>query len=139
VTSTARFNENIVESTGLSSAESSEALDVASLWQHFDIALQRVGLIHGFDTQIERGDDTINVSWKCDSADNPSIRVDLEVSLVKAYLERSGYHRVTIVKGIDTYLAASGNLGAFHERPDPDDPHWTVFIQFDRNGDVISS
>ena len=34
------------------------------------------------------------VADDADSANNPSTRLDLEVALVKAYLERCGYHQV---------------------------------------------
>jgi hypothetical protein len=91
-------------------------------------------LLHGFDPQVERGDERISTSWKCDPADRPSTRLDAEVVLVKAFLERCGYHEVIIVKGIDTDLAARGKLGSFYEKPDPDNPHWTVRIQFVRDG-----
>ena len=131
---TKHFNDNIVESTGVSDGESPKSFDVAVLWERFDTATHKFALIHGFDVQVERGDETINTSWKCDSADRPSTRVDVEVALVKACLERCGYHEVIIVKGIDTDLAARGKLGGFYEEPDPDGPQWTVRIQFDRDG-----
>lgn len=131
---TKHFNDNIVESTGVSGGGSPESFDVAVLWEHFDAASDTFRLLHGFDVQVERGDERISATWKCDSADRPSTRVDVEVALVKAYLECCGYHKVIIVKGIDTDLAARGKLGGFYEEPDPDGPHWTVQIQFDRDG-----
>lgn len=106
---TKHFNDNIVESTGVSGGESPESFDVTALWEHFDAASDTFRLLHGFDVQVERGEETISSTWKCDSPDRPSTRVDVEVALVKAYLERCGYHRVIIVKGIDTDLAARGS------------------------------
>jgi hypothetical protein len=91
-------------------------------------------LVHGFDVFVERGDDTISSSWKCDSANSPSARLDLEVALVKAFLERCDYHQVVVTKGIDTDLATWARLGGFYEKPDPEDPRWIVRIQFDRDG-----
>jgi hypothetical protein len=131
------LNDNTVESTGISIGESPQSLDVAVLWEHYDTARHRHSLIHGFDIFVERGDDTISSSWKCDSASRPSARLDLEVALVKAFLERCGYHQVVVTKGIDTDLAARARLGAFYEKPDPDNPRWTVRIQFDRDGGPI--
>ena len=134
VSLTRNFNDNIVESTGVAGGESQESFDVGLLWEHFDTASHTFGLLHGFDVQVGRGDRTICANWKCDSADRPSTRVDVEVALVKAYLERCGYHEVIIVKGIDADLAARGRLGSFYEEPDPQDPNWTVRIKFDRDG-----
>jgi hypothetical protein len=131
---TKHFNDNVAESTGVDAGESPEPFDVAVLWNHFDAAGQKFRLLHGFDPQVERGDERISTSWKCDPADRPSTRLDAEVVLVKAFLERCGYHEVIIVKGIDTDLAARGKLGSFYEKPDPDNPHWTVRIQFVRDG-----
>lgn len=131
---TRQFNENTAELAGVPDSGFAESSDAAVLWERFDTALQRNFFLHGFEVKILEDSESINTSWKADSADRPRTRVDEEVALVKAFLERNGYHEVTVVVGIDTELAATGELGRLYAKPDPDDPHWTARIDFERDG-----
>ncbi len=131
---TKQFDDKIVGLTGLSSVESPGSFDAAVLWKRFDAAFGRFTLLHGFEVQVENGNESINSSWTCDSATNPPTRLEAELLLVRSFLERHGYREVNIVAGVDSVLAAKGELGNFYAVPDPADPRWTVRIGFDRRG-----
>jgi hypothetical protein len=136
INQTKQFNETTAELTGIPISETPESSDAVVLWERFDTALAQMFFLHGFLLRVELGEESINSVWAGDSADNPSTRVAGEVALVRALLERHGYREVIAVVGIDKDLAASGQLGPFHQRVDPDDPRWAARIEFFRDGDL---
>ena len=73
-----------------------------------------MGLLHGFEQSIEDAEESIITSWKGDSADKPPTRMNEDLAHVRALLSRHGYREVSVVMGIDTELAAKGQLGSFY-------------------------
>lgn len=98
-----------------------------------------MGLLHGFEQSIEDAEESIITSWKGDSADKPPTRMNEDLAHVRALLSRHGYREVSVVMGIDTELAAKGQLGSFYAHPDPNDPRWTARIEFHRNDGLLSA
>jgi hypothetical protein len=133
---TKNFTDTVAGSSGvvdkpLGLAESTADENV--LWEGFDIALSRMSLLQGVERQIAFAQESIRTSWKADSADKLPTRVNEDVACVVALLKRHGYHEVSVVVGINTALAARGELGGFYEKPDPSDPRWSARMQFDRD------
>jgi hypothetical protein len=126
------FNDSVVQATGVSLGDLAESPDAAVL-ERFRTALGRVFFMHAYESVVESGDESINTTFKGESADRPPTGLDEKIALVRAFLERNGYHEVTVAVGIDTEMATRGELGHFYARPDPDDPHWTAQIEFERD------
>ncbi len=125
--------ETMAESTGIvdeSLGSAGSTTDEGALWDRFDAAFSRMSLLHGFDRQIENAEESITTSWTGDSADRPATRINGDLAHVRALLSRHGYHEALAVVGIDTALAARGELGSFYAVPDPNDPRWTARIEF---------
>lgn len=136
------FTDSVARSTGIvdgphGSTESSA--DEATLWEGFDAAFSRMSLLHGIEDQIESAQESIDLRWYGDSGDKPPTRINEDLALVTTLLYRHGYHEVSIVVGVDTELAAKGELRGFYVRPDPDSARWTAQIKFDRGGSPTPS
>jgi hypothetical protein len=132
---TKNFTDTVADSTEivhqpLDSTESSA--DEPALWEGFDTAFSRMSLLHGIEDQTKDAQDSIDLRWYGDSGDKPPTRINEDVALVRGYLSHHGYHEVSIVVGVDTELAAKGELNGLYARPDPDSPRWTARILFDR-------
>jgi hypothetical protein len=133
---TETFRNTVAESTGivdetLDSLESTA--DEEAIYERFDVAFHRMGLLHGCERSIEYAEESIITSWKGDSADKPPTQIDKDLAHVRALLSRHGYREVSVVMGIDTELAAKRQLGSFYQQPDPKDPRWTARVEFERD------
>ena len=132
---TGSFKDFVSESSGVADPPLGPIGSTAGeddLWEGFDASLSRMSLLHGLETQIASAEESINTSWKGDSADRPPTRINEDVACVVALLRRHGYQEVNVVVGIDTELAARHELGRFYQSPDPSDPRWTARVEFHR-------
>jgi ribosomal protein S14 len=114
----------------LVSAESDDAA-----WAYFDSAMASHHLLVGILRQIEQGQERLDWQWDGGPVDDPPTRMTDNVARVRSFLERHGYHEISIATGNARDLAAQGRLGTLFALFDQADgrAHWTARVVFEAN------
>jgi len=81
----------------------------------------------------DAGEDEIETVLYGEAGDDSADRVTRQVELVRTLLVGRGYEEIVVTIGIDVDLAAAGQLGGFHQVPDPDRPRWAAHVMFRRS------
>jgi hypothetical protein len=110
-----------------------DSVDDEVVWERFDTAFASRNLLQGIKNVSESEREETNCGWSDGPADGSPAPMAEDVARILPLLTRHGFHEASVAMGIDLEVAARGQLGSFHQTPDPSQPRRTARVGIQRS------